>query len=61
MTSKRKDYFFEVIVEGPQGKSFVLADQIRFFDIEKRIKKTTGKVSTSEVNEILGRASTLFK
>lgn len=61
MTSKKKDYFFEVAVEGPKGKSFVLADQIRTFDIKERIEKTTGKVSGFEINEILARASTLFQ
>ena len=61
MTSKHKDYFFEVLVQGPKGKSFVLADQVRSFDIKERIKKTTGKISEIEINEILARASTLFK
>jgi mRNA interferase MazF len=65
VTSKRKDYFFEVKIEGSQGglqkKSFVLADQIRSFDIKERVEKTTGKVSELEINEILARASTLFK
>jgi mRNA interferase MazF len=61
MTSKQKDYFFEVPIEGLKGKSFVLADHIRSFDIKERIRKTTGKVSTLEINEILARASTLFK
>lgn len=61
MTSRRKDYFFEVKIEGPQGESFVLADQIRSFDIKKRIKKTAGKTSEFEINEILARASVLFK
>lgn len=61
MTSKRKDYFFEVAIEGPKEKSFVLSDQIRSFDIKERIKKITGKVSELEINEILARASTLFK
>lgn len=61
MTSKRKNYFFEVAIEGPQKKSFVLSDQIRSFDIKERIKKITGKVSELEINGILARASTLFK
>ncbi len=61
MTSRRKNYFFEVLVEGLEGKSFVLADQIRTFDIKERIMKTTGKVSEIEINEILARARTLFK
>lgn len=61
MTSKRKDYFFEVPIDGPKRKSFVLADQIKSFDIKERIIKTTGKVSILEINEILARASTLFK
>jgi mRNA interferase MazF len=61
MTSKRKNYFFEVAVKGPKERSFVLADQIRSFDIKERIKKTTGKVSTLEINEILARASVLFQ
>jgi mRNA interferase MazF len=61
MTSKRKDYFFEVVVDGPKGKSFVLSDQIRSFDIKKRVQKIAGKVSALEINEILARASTLFQ
>ena len=65
VTSKHKDYFFEVAIEGSQEglqrKSFVLSDQMRTFDIKERIKKTTGKVSVSEINEILARACTLFK
>ena len=61
MTSKRKDYFFEVATQGPKGKSFVLSDQIRSFDIKERIKKITGKVDLIEINEILARASTLLK
>ncbi len=61
MTTKRKDYFFEVAVGGPKGRSFVLSDQLRTFDIKERVKKTTGKVSELEINEILARASTLFQ
>jgi len=61
MTSKRRGYFFEIPIEGPKRKSFVLSDQIRSFDIQERVKKTTGKVSELEINEILARASTLFK
>lgn len=61
MTNKHKNYFFEVEIEQPQGKSFVLADQIRTFDTKERIKKTTGKVSLSEINEILARTCILFK
>lgn len=61
ITSKHKDYFFEVPIEGLKNKSFVLVDQIRTFDIKERIKKTTGKVSEIEINEILARVCTLFK
>ena len=61
VTSKRKDYFFEVPIEGLKVKSFVLADQIRSFDIQERVKKITGKVSELEINEILAKAATLFK
>lgn len=43
MTSKRKGYFFEVPIEGPKIKSFVLSDQIRSFDIRERIKKIRAK------------------
>src|SRR3989344_1192113 len=55
MTSRHKDYFFEVPVEGPSGKSFVLADQLRTFDIKERIVKKTGKITESEINDILAR------
>ena len=61
MTSRRKDYFFAVPVDGPKGKSFVLADQIRSFDIKGRVTQTAGKVTLLEINEILSRATTLFK
>lgn len=61
MTSRRKDYFFEVATKGPTVKSFVLSDQIRSFDIKERVKKITGKISLLEINQILARASTLFK
>ncbi|MFA6257932.1 MAG: type II toxin-antitoxin system PemK/MazF family toxin [Candidatus Paceibacterota bacterium] len=61
MTSKHKGYFFEVLIKGPKEKSFVLADQIRSFDIKERIKKITGKVTVLEINEILGRVSVLFE
>lgn len=61
VTSKRKNYFFEVPIEGPKRKSFVLADQIRSFDAKERIKKITGSVSTPEINEILAKASMLFR
>src|SRR3989339_1417318 len=57
VTSKRKDYFFEVQIEGLKEKSFILADQIRTFDIKERIKKTTGRVSDIEINEILARVA----
>lgn len=60
MTSKRKNYFFEVAIEGPKGKSFVLADQIRSVDIKERIKKKEGKLKESEINMILAKASVLL-
>jgi mRNA interferase MazF len=61
MTKKCKDYIFEVEVQGPQGKSFVLADQIRTFDIQERVKRTTGKLDESEIHEILAKAGVLFQ
>lgn len=61
MTSKYKDYFFTVPIEGPKEKSFALTDQLRTFDIGERVLKKTGKISESEINEILARASTLFQ
>ncbi|MFA5936930.1 MAG: type II toxin-antitoxin system PemK/MazF family toxin [Candidatus Paceibacterota bacterium] len=61
ITSRHKDYFFEVAIKGLKEKSFVLADQIRSFDIKERVIKTTGKISESEINEILARVSTLLK
>ncbi len=59
MTSRRKGYFFEVAVDGPKGKSFVLSDQVRSFDIRKRIKKIDGKVTEAEINDLLGHISVL--
>jgi mRNA interferase MazF len=61
MTSKRKGYLFEVPIQGPKGKSYILSDQIRSFDIAKRVAKKSGKVSDSEINEILARAAVLFQ
>jgi mRNA interferase MazF len=61
MTSKRKGYFLEVAIEGPKEKSFVLADQIRSFDVKDRVKRKDGKVKDSEINEILARVSVLFQ
>ncbi len=61
MTTKSKGFLFEVSVKGPKGKSFVLADQIRAFDFKERVEKIEGKVSESEINEILARTSVLFK
>ena len=61
MTSKHKNYSFEVVIDGPKGKSFVLADQIRSFDIKERVKKIDGKLKESEINEILAKSSTLFQ
>ncbi len=61
VTSKHKDYFFEVPIEGPEKRSFALSDQLRTFDIKERVIKKTGKISETEINEILSRASVLFK
>ena len=61
MTTKHKNYFLEVVIEGPKGKSFVLADQIRSIDIKERIKKKDGKIKESEINEILAKVSVLFQ
>ena len=61
ITSKGKGYFFEIAVDGPKTKSFALADQIRSFDIKSRIQRTTGKVSDSEMNEILSKLSVLIQ
>ena len=61
MTSKRKGYIFEVETEGPNGKSFVLTDQIRSVDIKERIKEKDGKLKESEINEILAKISMLFR
>lgn len=61
LTTKHKGYFLEVAVEGPKGKSFVLADQIRSFDIKSRVQKKEGKLKDSEINEILARISALFQ
>ena len=61
MTSKRKGYFFEIAVDGPKARSFVLADQIRSFYIKSRVEKTTGKISDFEMSEILAKLSVLFQ
>src|SRR3989344_3869284 len=60
ITSKRKNYFFEVEARCLKTKSFVLADQIRSVDIKERTKKTKDKLSESEVNEILAKVLVLF-
>ena len=61
MTSKGKDYFFEVAIRGPKGRSFVLADQLRTFDMKERVIKKTGKVSETEMGEILAKVSVLLE
>ena len=61
ITSKRKNYFFEIEIKGLKTKSFVLADQIKSVDIKERIRKTASKLSESEINEILAKASVLFQ
>ncbi|MFZ2522216.1 MAG: type II toxin-antitoxin system PemK/MazF family toxin [Minisyncoccia bacterium] len=61
VTSKSKNYFFEVEVELLKGKSSVLVDQVRSFDIKERIKKKTGRVSGLEVEEIQAKISVLFQ
>jgi len=61
MTSKSKGLSFEVEINGPNGKSFVLTDQVRTFDIKERIQKKSGKVSEYEMSEILAKLSVLFR
>ena len=61
MTTKSKNHPFEVPVDGPDGKSFVLCDHVRSFDTIERVKRLAGKVSELEVQEILAKISTLFR
>ncbi len=61
MTTKSKGYFLEVAIDGPKGRSFVLADQIRSVDIKDRVKKKDGRLKDSEINEILAKALVLFQ
>lgn len=61
VTSKCKGYFFEVPIRTMKKESFVLVDQLRTFDIKKRVKRISGKISSSEINEILARISILLK
>ncbi len=61
VTSKHKDYFFEVAITGLEKQSFALSDQLRTFDIKERVIKKTGKISESEINEILAKISILLK
>ena len=61
MTTKNKNYPFEIPVNGPKGRSFVLADQIRSIDIAERVKKCDGKVSDVEMSDILAKVAVLFQ
>ena len=61
VTTKHKGYFFEVAIDGPKDRSFVLADQIRSIDIRNRVKKKDGRIKDAEVNEILAKSSVLFQ
>jgi len=61
--NKSDDYFFEVpinLLEISKEKFFVLVDQIRPFEIEKQIKKKTGKISIGEMDEVLAKISVLI-
>jgi mRNA interferase MazF len=61
VTSKHKNYFFEVPVRGLEKDSFVLADQIRSFDIKERVLKKAGRISEPELSEVLAKATVLFQ
>ncbi len=61
VTTKSKGYPFEILVSGFLKKSFVLADQIRTIDIKERIKRQSGKILQSEMDEILARMSVLIQ
>jgi len=61
VTTKQKDYFFKVKITGLDKDSFVLVDQVRTFDIKERVKKITGKINNSEMNEILAKVGVLFQ
>lgn len=61
ITTKQKDYFFEVEIEIKNKKSIVLTDHIRSFDVKERVKKKIGKVSNYEMGEILAKVGVLFQ
>ena len=61
LTTKSKGYLFEVPIESPKRRSFVLVDQVRTFDIKERVMKSEGRVSQNEINEILAKVSVLFQ
>ncbi len=61
ITSKQKNYIFEVAVNIGKNKSFVLCDQVRSFDVKERIKRKTGKLTETEIDEILAKVLVLFE
>lgn len=60
MTSKRKGYPFEVVIDGETG-SVALADQIKSLDWQVRKARHKGRVTNEQLAEIRGKAIALLK
>jgi len=59
MTTRIKDYPFEVLVSGP-SPSAVLADQIKSLDWRKRRAKRKGAISPPELAEVRAKLRALI-
>jgi len=60
ITSKIKNYPFEVKIENDNIDGVVLADQIKSFDWKSREIEFITKVTSEKVNEIIDKISVLF-
>ena len=61
ITSKdKKDFHFRIAVLTPTVKGFVMVDQLRTVDWEKRVIRIDGEVSASVLREIYTTLSVLF-
>ena len=61
ITSKIKNYPFEVRIKNEKIDGVVLADQIKSLDWKKRGIEFITKETTEKINEIINKASVLFE
>ncbi|MDO8620054.1 MAG: type II toxin-antitoxin system PemK/MazF family toxin [bacterium] len=61
ITSKdKKDFYFRIAIATPTVKGFVMVDQLRTVDWEKRVVRIDGEVGTLVLQEIYNTLSVLF-